>query len=676
VAAFPVVFLGVFLSSLTGRALAAERFEHGIAVDIHGPLALVTVDRFFHASALEEQVWDLDLPEGAALLGAEIEGMRLEPATGTDAQVSHQQALAAWGMASNRLDRDPGADVRVRLAGQNDTHVRIQYIAPLTCLQGQFVLRVPGSLEAAPVPAHVTLRFADGQSDHATIAGVPVGQRGRMTASAPARATWDIALSPPSPPSFHDGTFPAHMRVAAARVGRTKGIPETAVAVGVCRASGTVSAGLPPERVLLAIDRSRSVGPAGLSAERDVVLALLKALPPSVRFNAVWFDRDTEALFPLARTATGAALEAVAQAAAPAMLKNGTDLPAALGKLAQLAKHDDHVAPGRTWLVVITDGAMPETLDMATAAAEQHAPVAVLVIRPAHDDPPSPIALRALGRLPAYRGGILRVLDPGTITQQLDSAVAALRTGGDLHDMEVASLGSAAQITTGIAPGAGAFQTAWVKERVPRKVIVQGRFAGYPARQQVNIARAPIHAMEVLRHPAPQYWRALGERWAIVIERGPAPSPVRDPVARGQMDRQVVRNVLSLAFLPRARACYLRRPVRNDTDMYLRGRVRLELHLERGEMREARVLASTLGRPDIEACVREAAFQVEIPRPLHRDAPVVAILNLLFQPQTDKTGDEPRSKAASQVEREIDLILGPISLTGDPAELLETPAPE
>jgi hypothetical protein len=137
------------------------------------------------------------------------------------------------------------------------------------------------------------------------------------------------------------------------------------------------------------------------------------------------------------------------------------------------------------------------------------------------------------------------------------------------------------------------------------------------------------------------------------------------------MDRQVVHNALALAYLPRARACYLGRPVKGAADVDLRGRLRLELTLERGEMQDAVIRTSTLHRPDIEACLREAAFNLEVPRPLHRDAPVIAALNLQFQPSTP-AGGTPAD--ASAVGREIDLLVGPPA-PGDPLELLEPRTP-
>jgi hypothetical protein len=131
------------------------------------------------------------------------------------------------------------------------------------------------------------------------------------------------------------------------------------------------------------------------------------------------------------------------------------------------------------------------------------------------------------------------------------------------------------------------------------------------------------------------------------------------------MERDVVQRALGYAFLPRARACYLTRAIKTAADFQLKGRLRLELHLERGEMMAAAVRRSTLGRPDIEDCLREAAFAVEVPRALHSDSPVIAALNLVFRPRT-----EARVSDASAGDDAIDRILGPLPPPSDPLELL------
>jgi hypothetical protein len=156
-----------------------------------------------------------------------------------------------------------------------------------------------------------------------------------------------------------------------------------------------------------------------------------------------------------------------------------------------------------------------------------------------------------------------------------------------------------------------------------------------------------------------------------ILPASGATKKASDGVVRGRMDPSVLRNALSLAFIPRARACYLSRRVAKAGDATLRGRMKLELTIERGELHDAVVRSSTLGNPEIENCVRSAAWAIEYPRPEHRDAPTIANLNLVFQPRTPL--EVPPD--ASPVDREIELILGPLTFTADFNDLIEDKLP-
>ena len=95
------------------------------------------------------------------------------------------------------------------------------------------------------------------------------------------------------------------------------------------------------ERLLFLVDRSRSVGPAGLEAEREVsARRILEALPPTTRFDALFFDRGQKRLFPLARTATREAIAAFEDEMVPARLANGTELGAALRAAGDLLRRE------------------------------------------------------------------------------------------------------------------------------------------------------------------------------------------------------------------------------------------------------------------------------------------------------------------------------------------------
>ena len=157
---------------------------------------------------------------------------------------------------------------------------------------------------------------------------------------------------------------------------------------------------------------------------------------------------------------------------------------------------------------------------------------------------------------------------------------------------------------------------------------------------------------------------------AVVVLPGPATAgkPI-DGVVRGRMDPTVLKNALALAFLPRARACYLSRRVAKAGDVYLHGRLKLQLDLERGELLDAVVRQSTLDNPAIEECVRRAAWAVAYPRPEHRDAPTIANVNLVFAPRTPPASPPD----ASATDREIELIVGPLVFPEDYRDLLGGP---
>ena len=73
--------------------------------------------------------------------------------------------------------------------------------------------------------------------------------------------------------------------------------------------------------LMLLVDRSRSVGTGGMSSQRVLARALLEALPPAQRFNIILFARTATQVFPIARAATGEALDALTAAADPTSLR-------------------------------------------------------------------------------------------------------------------------------------------------------------------------------------------------------------------------------------------------------------------------------------------------------------------------------------------------------------------
>ena len=156
--------------------------------------------------------------------------------------------------------------------------------------------------------------------------------------------------------------------------------------------------------------------------------------------------------------------------------------------------------------------------------------------------------------------------------------------------------------------------------------------AGDPAKGRLLVAKPMVVLVEPVLHPAA------------------AP----EPVVKGSMDRIVMRNVLSLAYMPRARACYLNRPGATPAQRDLTGKVRLALDVVRGEVERTTIESSTLSNPELETCLQEGAFAIDVPRAWRSDAPVTAILNMNFRPQTP---DKKRAPDLGEVGDQIDLLI-------------------
>ena len=82
--------------------------------------------------------------------------------------------------------------------------------------------------------------------------------------------------------------------------------------------------------------------------------------------------------------------------------------------------------------------------------------------------------------------------------------------------------------------------------------------------------------------------------------------------------------------------------------------MRLAIDVVRGEVERAAIESSTLNNADVETCLREGAFAVDVPRVVRNDAPVTAVLNLVFRPQTP---EQKRGPDLGAVGDQIDLII-------------------
>jgi hypothetical protein len=520
------------------------------------------------------------------------------------------------------------------------------------------------------VPADVTLTVAGASEAEVAGARTSFGSGARATAAGrpSTRSGWEVSWAPrPLDASAAADPPPLDALAASAPLSAT----ETALALAV-RARPAARAAPPPGGVLFVIDRSRSIGLPGLAAEHDLARRILERLPPSTRFDAIFFDREVKRLFPMSRPATREAMAALEAEMVPAQLQNGTDLAGALAAAAALLHREETSFAPRALLVVITDGALPDAQDGATLARAlapaaggaggstglEIAP-AVFAIRPADDEPLPAPARQALHALAAARGGVMRALRANEIDDVLPAALDALDHGGDVASVRLRLPGAGGgerPVAEALAPNQGFSGVTRLTSRPPRTIDLLASARG----QATHVATRPTPVDAAWLRPHAVESGSPGARFgaapafAALVEPVVRPATVAEPVVKGSMDRMVVRNVLSLAFMPRARACYLNRSGATPALRDLAGRVRLAIELVRGEVASASVESTTLNHPEIERCLRDGAFAIEVPRAYRSDAPVTAVLNLVFRPRTPEKKATPEEAALGD---QIDLII-------------------
>jgi hypothetical protein len=669
---------------------------HIVEIEVRGAAALVTVTRTLpgvrRAGDAREDILDLSLPPEAHLLDMDVDASgRFEtPLRAPDARArdGYVEAARSLGLTPRALSFDDEATLRVRIAlkqqkPNQNTIVRYQFSTLVHVVDRRAELVFPATPDAPAPPARVTVRADVGQDiADISIAGSPhvVARGGHATAMEPSVPTdhrWTVSLGLERDPSR---PAPSRFTALAAHARQPAGSTSLACAIGL-------SPGPPqtlPDRVLFVIDRSRSVGPGGLEAERDVAKRILLALPPSTMFDALFFDRARARLFPAPRTATRQALGALEDEMVTARLANGTDLRAALRATGDLLRHEAAAFGPRTLVVILSDGAVgalsPADAKMVTrvgtgvttrpAGAMDFVGelpgvdlmLAALSIRPNDDPPVSPDERRTLRAIAASasQGGVEREIRVGDIEAAVPGALDALRVGGDVFAVRVGTRDASEALAPAIGPGEGATGIVSLKSKATAKGWVP---ASLMAMSRAETRSVPLHTVGV----EARWLSGESERSAAVprLFVGPALAALVEPVIRpgpeaetagpsGYLGRSVVRDALSLAFTPRARACYLNRTAATPADRDLAGRVRLALDFVRGEVNDARVESSTLRRPAIEDCLREGAFALDVPRAYRNDERVTAILNLVFRARTP----ERQAPATDpKVSHEIDLLV-------------------
>jgi hypothetical protein len=366
----------------------------------------------------------------------------------------------------------------------------------------------------------------------------------------------------------------------------------------------------------------------------------------------------------MSRPATREAIADLEAEMVPDRMQNGTDLGAALGEAGELLRREQSAFGPRGLLVLVTDGALPDRLDGKQLAAAlgpnlegPMVDLAVFAVRGPDDQPVDPVDRQALQTLVGDRGGVLRELRTNQIDEVVPAVLAALNQGGDVTTLRLEAGGQERPLAEHIAPGEGVEGITRLPGRASRSVGVQRIWHG--ARMRLALRPVTVDAAWLRPHlatDAPPRTRLLDAPGLVaLVEPVVAVQPSDpQPLVHGSLDRIVVRNVLSLAYMPRARACYLNRTGATPALRDLSGRVRMAIELVRGEVVAATVQSSSLGRPEIEDCLRDGAFAVEVPRALHSDAPVTAILNLVFRPRTPEKARADDGTLSDQIDLVIE----------------------
>jgi hypothetical protein len=646
-----------------------------IVIDARGPLALVEVTRTVVPEPAEggggnEALLDLALPEASALVSVEVrDGGRWRSvdaaAAAGDARAAetYRAESAARGVTPASEPYDESTTHRLRLlrsagAGTAPFGVHYRFAVLPEAANGRLRVRFPAATERLPPAAEVALRLS-GAVD-ADIGGVRVPlPAGSDTANgrASTRSAWEISWTPRAPSA--PGAPLLDARLAVAPIG-----PHQSALAFLARRRPGPSSG-PPGSVLFLVDRSRSVGLPGLSAERDLVRALIEALPPSTRFDALFFDRGTRRLFPMLRPATREAIGTFEGEMVPDRMQNGTDLPGALREAGALLHREATTFGPRALLVLVTDGALGDedgaALDRALASTLGSSPgldvaFAALTIRAVDDESAGARARDALRVLAAARGGVARELRANEIGDGVPAALADLQHGGDLGAVRLVADGVERRISESLPPGGLLAGVVPWKGRPPRAVRIEAVARG----QRITVAPVPSRVGPEWLRPwvvsASTRFLSVSSVVALVepVLHSSTATAASETGVKGSMDRMVIRNVLSLAYMPRARACYLNRRAATPALRDLAGKVRLSIEVARGEVGGVTIESSTLGNPDIERCLQESAFEIEVPRAARSDAPVTAVLNMVFRPRTpDKKADVD----LGEIGNEIDLVI-------------------
>ena len=436
---------------------------------------------------------------------------------------------------------------------------------------------------------------------------------------------------------------------------------------------------LPFDRIAVLVDTSRSMDGAVDGAAR-MVDAIFTQSSPQAQIEAILFDRTAHPIGGW-RANDSAARADIAKAIRGAELANGTDVAEAMSAAGIALSSVD--PDQRMLVVVVTDGLVPLdtsglelvqrvggprpglTVSFVLVTPEQaalpdvlHGPLVDVAYRaggmvltartsevpararsiaaelghpvPVHDaaltgvENAPDLALPAL--LPGGTGGVLRATYTGKAPNHVElrgargeralSVVANRMTAPELGDLVLASLDAAA-----IAPHPADAEPSEDDVEHARDAIDETR-----RRRGVVTDATSLVAIDASSRFAPER-RKLALGGGPFMRVAPPGDPTVGPPApevrigtvhmNGDLDARLIHSMIETGLVPRARACFQPLLLKQRES---EGTIHLDLELSRGEVTSVRVARSDFTM-DINTCIIDAAYQLDVPKTVIDDLP-------------------------------------------------------
>ncbi len=379
-------------------------------------------------------------------------------------------------------------------AGKSAT-VAIRWLVPLDYRDGRLSLRIPSRGDGRNlVRERVELRWRapTGAASLEDIrgGGVLLAQRVGPASAAPLRfdTTLGTDLTVEARPVFRAGR-PLTAEVTTVPLDGQRG----AVALSMWSARDRATPDATYDRVILAIDVSRSMGKSGRAAAQELATAMLSAAPGAAAAHVVLFDRRARALD--APSNDRAALQKrLADTLASTGAENGSDLGEALGVVSDLARKARRGADvdrdrASALVVLVTDAMLPLELDDERAVARIGAPTlgdarVVSVVLVPDQAPVPPLRSGPLAELARRTGGRVVALRHAEASARAASLWKEVAQAAPLDGIDVdwggTDFTAASAIPESLDAGDGAIVFGWYHGRRPRKVTVRAEMRGKP----------------------------------------------------------------------------------------------------------------------------------------------------------------------------------------------------